>query len=70
MKLFKPRFNKWLAGLSAIILGAANITAPINLHDMLPEFIRNPILGNFSIIQVAAYGAVIGGYFVLTKNTE
>lgn len=70
MGFFTPRVNRFIAGGSAIIIGAANITAPINLRDMIPDFITNPIIGGLSILGLAAYGALVGGVLVLMKRTE
>lgn len=69
-KLLTPRRGRYIAGISAILLGAANITSPVNLKDMLPDFFSNPLLGNISIIGIAAYGALLGGVLVLLKRTE
>jgi len=69
-KLMNPKTFKWMAGISSIILGASQITTPINLKEMLPEFVTNPLIGNLSPLGIAAYGAFIGGFLVLAKLTE
>lgn len=70
MRIFTPKNNKWIAGISAILVGAASITTPVNLQAMIPEFMKTPLLGGISIMGIAAYGAVIGGALVLMRRTE
>jgi hypothetical protein len=69
-KLFTPKTNKWIAGISSIVLGASQITAPIDLKSYIPEFFTTPFIGNVSFLTVSAYGAFIGGIMVLMKITE
>ena len=69
-KILSPKTAKWVAGLSAILVGAAQITTPVDLKGMIPAIVNQPLVGGFSIMGIAAYGAVIGGIMVLMKRTE
>lgn len=64
-KIFTPKNNKWIAGISSILLGASQISTPIDLKGMIPEFLMSPF-----IMSIIAFGAVIGGVLVLMSRTE
>jgi hypothetical protein len=65
-----PRVKKWFAAVSMILLGASQITAPVNLKEMIPEIFTRNLVGQFSLINLAAYGVLIGAYWVFTSQTE
>lgn len=64
-KILTPKNNKWIAGISAILLGASQISTPIDLKSMIPAFLNTPI-----VMSIIAFGAVIGGALVLMSRTE
>ena len=70
MVKFTPRHKKWLTVISMILLSASTITAPIDLKGMLPEWATQAYVGAFSLVNLAAYGVLIGAYWVITKQTE
>ena len=69
MKL-SAKNKKWITVSAMGIMAAANITSPIDLKGMLPEFLTKPVIGNMNIVSAAAYVLLLGAYWVATKQTE
>lgn len=70
MVKLNAKVKKWISVVSMVIVGASQITAPIDLKGMLPEFLTNNMFGNLSIIGVAAYTLLVGAFWVATKATD
>lgn len=59
----KGSTKKWIAVISLVLLSAANITAPINLRQMIPA----NLLGYISWVSIAG---LVAAYWVMNKETD
>lgn len=63
-------WKKWIAVLSMVLVGAANITSPINLASYLPEQLTSPIVSNISIVGLASFLLLISAWWVFNRETD
>lgn len=65
-----PKSKKWLLVLSLAVLSAYNMTTPINLRGLLPEFVLRPYIFGVSLLIVASAIGLISIYWLLTKQID
>ena len=70
MARLTPKLKKWISVVAMVILAASTITSPINLKEMLPSWLCNPIFGNIGLVNIAAYVVLIASYWVASLQTE
>lgn len=69
MKGISAENKKWVAIISMVLLAAYSITSPIDLKGMLPAWVSSPTIGNFSLVNIAAYAVLLAAYWIGTKQT-
>ena len=60
--------KKWITITAMVLLAAYSITSPIDLKSMLPAWIAQPTIGQFSLVNIAAYLVLVGVFFIANKD--
>ena len=62
--------KKWITIISMVTLAASQITSPINVKEMLPAQLTNPLIAGLSVVAISAYVILLCAYWVATKQID